>query len=268
MSDMAERHPITLKRLACRITGMESVPVRGDVEYASDDAGPLLLDVYHPTSPARRPPVVVIVAGYPDVGVPRRLGCAFKEMEMTVSLAQLIAMSGMAAAAYTTRQPASDIHLVLAHLASQADALLVDAERVGLWAMSGNVPVALAALIRSDRARVKAAVLSNGFTFDATGSAVADAARSYGFVNASAGHSAADLPADVPLFLTRSGGDEFPGLNDALDRFVADALARNLPLTLVNHRSACHGFELHDDSDAGKDVMRQMLEFMRFHLNA
>jgi hypothetical protein len=37
-------------------------------------------------------PAVVIVAGYPDVGVPNILGCKFKEMEMNTSWGQLISM--------------------------------------------------------------------------------------------------------------------------------------------------------------------------------
>jgi hypothetical protein len=38
-----------------------------------------------------------------------------------------------------------------------------------------------------------------------------------------------------PLFIARAGRDAVPLLNDALDRFVAAAVAANAPLTLVNH---------------------------------
>ena len=48
MSDTPQRHPITLKRLAVRRDGMDTVRVRRDVEYRAGSAGPLTLDVYYP----------------------------------------------------------------------------------------------------------------------------------------------------------------------------------------------------------------------------
>jgi hypothetical protein len=77
-----------------------------------------------------------------------------------------------------------------------------------------------------------------------------------------------DLPQDLPLFLVRSGRDEIPGLNDAMDRFAAAALRRNLPMTLVNHPEAPHAFDLFHDSDTSREVVREVLVFLRFHLAA
>jgi hypothetical protein len=95
---------------------------------------------------------------------------------------------------------------------------------------------------------------------------VADTAKLYGFANACAGKSVDDLPSDVPLFLVRAGREQFAGLNDALDLFLAKALARNLPVTLVNHATGPHGFDLDDDSETSREVVKQILAFMRFHL--
>ena len=75
-------------------------------------------------------------------------------------------------------------------------------------------------------------------------------------------------PRDLPLFIARAGKDEMPGLNDSIDRFVAGALARNLPLTLVNHPTAPHAFDLVDDSEATREVIRRILAFLAFHLGA
>ena len=207
-----------MQRVVYRLEGMEAVPVQRNVEYRLCEAGALAMDIYHPfpSASGTNVPVVLLVTGYPDVGVSSPLGCTFKDMEMSISLAQLIAMSGMMAVAYTTRQPATDVYEVLDYLDHN-----VDATCVGLWAVSGHVPVALSALMRQPQKSLRAAVFSNGFTLDLEGSAVADAARTYGFVNACAGNSMEDLPPDVPLFIARSGQDEFPGLNDARDHFVS-----------------------------------------------
>lgn len=130
----AERHPITRRPVVYGIPGMESVQVRRDVQYASCDAGPLTLDLYLPSSRGERSPAVVLVTGYPDVGVARPLGCAFKEMAMWTSLAQLIAASGMAAISYTAHDPFNDLDAVLHRVSSDAFAPDVDAGRLALWA--------------------------------------------------------------------------------------------------------------------------------------
>ena len=74
-----------------------------------------------------------------------------------------------------------------------------------------------------------------------------------------------DLPKDLPLFIVRASQEQFPHLNDMLDRFVAKALNRNLPVTLVNHQGP-HAFELLQDSDDSRETIKQMLAFLRFHL--
>jgi hypothetical protein len=260
-----ERHPVTFKRVLYHIDGMDSVDVRRDISYVEAGADALAFDIYRPVLPAAPPPVVVLVTGYPDVGVPRRLGCAFKEMAMWTSLGQLLAASGLAVVGYTAARPAEDLDRLLAHLAAHARTLAVDATRIGLWATSGHGPTALGALARHRGGPLKAAVLSTGFTLDLAGSMVAEASRAYGF--AMTGVSLDDLPVDVPMFIARGGRDEIPGLNATLDRFAAAALARNWPVTIVNHATGGHAFEVNDEGAAARYVIREMLSFVRFWLD-
>jgi dienelactone hydrolase len=265
MTEHAERHPITLKTVRYTTPGVEAVRVRSDVAYRADDPA-LTLDVYSPPegNGGAPPPAVVIVLGYPDVGVPQILGCQFKEMGMTVSWARLMAASGMAAIVYTTRSPATDIHAVLQHLRQNAAVLGVDGHRIGVFAASGNVVVALSALMQDPDLRC--AALLYGFTLDPDGStAVAEAARTFGFVNACAGRSVDDLPSHIPLFIVRSGKDQFAGLNGTLDCFLMKAVERNLSVSFVNHATGTHGFDLDDDSDISGEIVRQVLAFLRFH---
>lgn len=265
MGETTARHPITLKRIVRSLEGMERIEVTRNVTYHEG----LGLDAYHPgRSQDEAAPAVVIVAGYRDVGVPLTLGCNFREMEFIVSLAQLIAASGMAAIAYSTSAPAGDAGRVVDYITRSAGELRIDPARLGIWAASGNVPVALG-LLMERRPGIRAAVLSNGYTFDGPhGAAVAEAAATYRFVNATAGKTARDLPTDLPMFVVRCGRDENPGLNDALDRFATDALEENLPITLVNHAAAPHGFEVNDETALSRHVLDEMVAFMRFHLGA
>ena len=59
-----------------------------------------------------------------------------------------------------------------------------------------------------------------------------------------------------------------PGLNQALDDFVLKALTRNLPVTLVNHPGGPHAFDLFDDTRTSRDIVKQVLAFLQFHLSA
>jgi hypothetical protein len=171
----------------------------------------------------------------------------------------------MAAVIYATREPAADVHAVVQHIRGDAAALLIDESRIGLLAWSANVAVALSAVMQD--ARLKGAALLHGYTLDLDGgTGVAAAADAFGFVNACAGKSVDDLPEDVPLFMVRAGREQFAGLNDALDRFVAKALARNLPVTLVNHATGPHAFDLDDDGDTARDIIKRVLGFLQFHL--
>ena len=61
----------------------------------------------------------------------------------------------------------------------------------------------------------------------------------------------------------RAGQDQFAHLNDSIDRFVAGALARNLPITLVNHATGPHAFDLMQDSETSREIIRQVLDFLR-----
>ena len=268
MSEPTERHPIALKKVVYEIPGMESAVVRRDVPYGTAGAAAVTMDLYYPSAAVTGVawPAVVVVLGYPP-REPNPLGCAFKEMEWSVSWGRLIAASGIVAIFCTNRDPEADLRTLLGHIREHAEALRIDRRRIGLFASSGSGPLALSAVI-AERGDIGCAALCCPLTLDAGGStAIAESAAKWGFVNPTAGKAVSDLPPDVPLFVARAGQDEFPRLNEALDRFVADALARDLPLTTVNHAGAPHAFDLVHDSDATREIIRQLLRFLQFHLS-
>jgi hypothetical protein len=265
MSEQTDREAILReikkKRVRYALPGMDSLPVRRDIRYRATSGRSLPMDIYYPSRDTGPRPVVVAAFGFPD---PEG---GIREFGPLTSWAQLIAASGMAAVLYGSEAPAEDIHAVLHHLRDDATALGVDAGRIGLFSASGSVPVALSTLMH-DRA-LRSAALFCGYTMDADGgTAVADMSKQYGFVDACAGKSVDDLPVSVPLLVVRAGRDQVPGLNDALDKVVSRAIARNLPLTFVNHADGAHGFECDEDSPIAREIVRQMLAFLAFHLNA
>ena len=199
----------------------------------------MLVDLHEPADADAHTPAVIIVAGYPDDGFERIVGCKFKDMESNVAWAKRIAASGMTAVAYSSSDPIAGIHAALERVR--------DRSAVGLWASSGNAPLALSVV-----QKVQCAALCYPYTID-----VPEAAKKYGFVTPEV--SLDEMP---PLFIARAGRDEMPGLNETLDRFIAAALARNAPLTLVNHANAPHAFDLVDDGATTRQVIEQILAFL------
>jgi acetyl esterase/lipase len=176
----------------------------------------------------------------------------------------------MAAITYANREPERDLHSVLGHLRKHAAALGIDAGRIALLAVSGHGPLAMATLM-DDRASdpLRGAALICPLLLDLEGfTAVANAAKTFRFANPAAGRTVDDLPPHSALFIARAGLDETPGLNDALDRFVAHALRRNLPVTLKNLPQAPHSFDLLHDRDTSREAVREALGFLRFVLQA
>ncbi len=254
---------IVRMKVVYEIPGMDAVTVRRDVPYH----GELLLDAYYPRQAGdgerqagddTRLPAVILAAAFPDLGMQSRMGCGFRDMGWTVSWARLIAASGMVAITYTAHEPVAHAAALLQYLRDNADALCIDTTRLGVLASSGHSPLALSLLPNG----IHCAALLYPYTLDLDGStAVADNAKAFGYAN-----PGADVPAGVPLFIARAGADQVPRLNEALDRFVAECLRRNVDLTLVNHAAAPHAFDLMDDSDATREVVKRVLRFLRYQL--
>ena len=270
MSQETQRHEITKKRVLYQIPDMDAVTIRRDVEYQVTDESVLTMDIYYPpdAQSGTRTPAVIFIFGYSDVGFQKMLGCKQKEMESFISWGQLVAASGLVAITYTTdKNPEADVNALIQYVRRNAAVLGIDENKIGVWACSGHVPNALSVLMQEAHDYLKCAVLCYGLMLDLDGStAVADAARQWGFVNPSAGRSVDDLPQDLPLFIVRAGQDECPHLNETIDRFLIRALARNLPLTFANHAAAPHAFDLWHDSETSREIIRQILAFLGSHL--
>lgn len=175
------------------------------------------------------PPAVLIVGGYRG---------RINTLEPLKAWARRIADAGMIAAAYANDDPIADVHHAIAELRTRTD-------RIALFAMSGNVPVALSALHG-----VRCAALLYGFMLD-------NRETNFGFADPKTRFE--DIPRDVPLLVVRAGRDQFDGVNAAIDRFVAQSLAHNLPITVMNQPDAQHASE-------SEEVIDATLRFLRFHL--
>jgi len=193
------------------------------------------MDLYVPPQATTPLPAVLIVAGYPG---------RFNRMEPVIAWAQRIAGAGIIAAAYENHDPIAELPKAISELRARAE---VDATRIALFASSGNVALALSALHG-----MRCAALLYGCMLD-----LDNRTTSFGFADPKTRF--AEIPRDVPLFLARAGRDQFPGINESIDRFAAASLAANVPITLVNDPDAAHA------SDS-PHIVRATLRFLQDHL--
>jgi hypothetical protein len=269
MTQAKNRHEITFKKTVYEIPGMDAVTPRPNITYDENGPGPLSVDLYSPSGALEgtRLPAVIFVAGFPDPGFESFAGCKLKETAGTISWGRLAAASGIVGITYTNREPLADLDRLLTFVQKNAASLGIDESRVALWACSGNVPTALGCLMNRSAIPFKAAALSYGMMLDPDGSLGIDtAAAQLGFANPCARRSVADLPKALPLMIVRAGQDAVPRINASIDHFVTAALGQNLPVTVVNHPTAPHSFDVLDDTDTSREVIRQILSFLRFHL--
>lgn len=240
------------------VPGAADVTVERGLSYATA-AGPLPFDLYRPPG-VDRPPVVVLVVGFPDPGAAAFFGAPFKDWVSYGDWGRAIAATGLAAVTYANREPA-DVTALLAHLRDHGAALGLDATRLGIWACSGHVPNALAVIARE---RPACAALLYGFFLDLDGAtAVRDAAAQFRFA---APPVAVDELRGVPLLVVRAGADTTPGLEPTLQRFVGAARDRGLDLALHDLPTAPHSFDLLVPGPETGAAIDEVLAFLRRNL--
>jgi hypothetical protein len=256
MSDDEERArrvaEVIRKTAVLALLGMDGIEVRRDQRYS--DHGRFDLYVAATGTPA---PTVLFVYGFPET----RFAQGLRQMGAYTSWGRLLAISGMNAIAYTYRDPVGDLAALLAYLRTSGDELGIDISRLGVWAASGNVPTALHLLMTEPTGTFRAAALLYGYMLD-----VPEAAEQFGIGAPARGRPIDDLPCTLPLLVVRAGQDQTPQLNASLDAFVVAAIARDLPITVINQAGAAHSFDLFEDCEASRATIRRVLRFLHDYL--
>jgi len=227
----------------------ERVELRSDLVYAHAGDRVLAMDVYLPSgqAPALRVPAVLLVHGEADPDLLRGV----RGWGQYTGWGRLLAGEGMAGVAFEHRAildagfgaVVAEVGDALATVRERAGDLGVDPERVGVAAFSAGVPLTAAVLAGAAR-RVRCAALCYGPLSDLEPD-----------------------PALPPLLVVRAGQDD-PGLNRTIDEFVSAAEQRGLAVELVHQPDGHHAFDVADDSNVSREVIRRVLAFLRGQLGA
>ena len=225
----------------------DRVELRPDLVYTHAGGRALAMDIYLPAPRAagKRVPAVLLIHGEADPELLRGV----RGWGQYTGWGRLLAGQGIAGVAFEHRAildagfeaVLAEVGDALAAVRERAGDLGIDPDRVGLAAFSAGVVLG-SAVLASATERVRCATLCYGPLSDLEPD-----------------------PALPPLLVVRAGQDD-PELNRTIDEFVAAAEQRDLAVELVHQPDGHHAFDVADDSDASREVIRHILGFLRGHL--
>lgn len=255
------------KPIVYSVPGMSQVAVRKDIVYKKSDGEDLLADLYLPAGKSAAPySVVIFIHG----ALPMQLSA--KDWAVYTSWGRLIAASGMAAVTFNHRLRwrtgyeaatvplgASDLDDLIGYLRDHSAQLGVDPDRICLAAFSAG-GVMLATPIRQSPSYIRCYVGFYPYLADPLAKDAPYAAR-YSPRDALKS-SAGKLP---PTFIAKAGLDR-KELNDSIASFVDTARAGGAEITIVEHPAGHHAFDILDDDDISRAIIKQSVAFMKSHL--
>jgi acetyl esterase/lipase len=223
-----------------RLPNMDQISVQRDITFKNVGDLRLKMDVYYPADVKKdeRRPVVVFIDGVGN----RSDRPNFKDWGQYRDWGNLVAASGLAAINYDSRgeEAVADASSLLEYIRANAAKLSLDENRILIWACSAN-----------GRAGVKIAMEVRPYI---------RAAVFY--------YAASETPSllrELPLFIARAGLDS-ASLNQGLDHFTQTAVAQGLFVSFINYPEGHHAFDLVDNTDESREIIKRTLDFIKFQL--
>jgi dienelactone hydrolase len=262
---------VPVETVVFEIAGMDDVDVRADLVYKTVEGADLCFDMYRPQGVTRPLPAVVFVHGD---GPPEVLADA-KDWGQYTSWGRLAAASGLAGVTFNHRsslgatqleEAARDVDDLIAHVRRRSDELGLDPDRICIWTCSAGGPIGMRAALAGHEF-VRCAVCFYGMLDlrhlrEQIPESVSDEVlKDFSPIC----HLPAECAGAPPMLIVRAGRDR-PVFNDAIDRFVAEAVQRGARVEFVTHPDGQHGFDVLDDDDRSREIVARTLAFMRWHL--
>lgn len=240
---------------------------KGEIYYSADNMD-LEADIYTPPGLSRssKLPLVILTNNYPETFW-NNSSVTFKDWQMIISWSKLIAASGMVAVAYQTNYSPSEADSLISYLSRNAAKFNIDINRMAVFGCSANA-LAAQSLTQNDEYDIKCAIYYYGvlLTPDQKYYAELDTISSYGFYFSGL-RKISKIPKNIPLMVVRAGMDQYPIINEAMDHFVAEAIRSNAQLTFINYSEGQHDFDVLDDTEESRLIIRQTVDFLTTHLD-
>lgn len=239
------------------VPGMERARVEKNVVFSRAGGEELKADVYMPEKPGTYPVVLLVSGGSVN---------DWREAEFYTQMGRMLAAQGMVGVSYDKRFPRiadsvigahEDTLALIEHMKKNAQKYGADPGRVCTWHFSAGGR--LAGSMLQEGAPVHCVALTYAVLSLGEGDADPKLAP-YSALN-QVKQRGSKFP---PVLVVRAGRDA-KVLNDSIEAFVREALTQNAPLTLINYPSGDHGFEVLNDTEETRRVLRQSFEWLREH---
>jgi hypothetical protein len=230
-----QRRPIDTPAVY-KIDGMDDIKAKREA-YKTVEGEQLSFDLYQPKDlKPKEKRGVVVFANWKRKGM--------TEWVLMQSWGKIVAASGLNAVIYqSTVKPAEDINDVVNYLRQNAEKLQIDENRSGIFTMSGNTDIALPYFAQNNREFVRCAVIYYGFIIDNP-----------------------PVRKDLPILIVRAGLEANPDTNKRLDGYVKLLIEQNAPLKFINCAEGHHAFDLVDDTDKSREIIKETLKFLSKNL--
>ncbi len=262
---------VASQRIVYSLPGMENIKARKDLVYKRAAEDELKLDVYLPPNLARgtrRPAIIFIHGG----ALPPNLLTQPKEWGAYVSFGQLAAASGFVGVVLNHRFHSwdmkglsiadDDVVEAIDYVDRNAEQLGVDTKHITLWTLSAGSLV-IGSAISDPASQIRCLVFYypimelEPLRKDRP-TITDDAVKEFSVIR----HLKEATNKSTAIFIARAGREE-PGINDALDSFIKEALAKKLTLDFSNHATGQHGFDVLDNDDRSREIIKRTLEFVK-----
>ncbi len=258
------------RRIVYQIPEMEDVVCHKGEIYYSGNSFDLEADIYIPPGLSRgsKLPLVILTNNYPDVVWNKNSGVCHKDWQMIISWAELIAASGMIAVTYQTLYSQSESDSLISYLSRNADKFNIDIDRIAVFGCSANA-LAAQSLLQNDSYNIRCAVLYYGLLLTPDQKyfeEINSAQNSFGFYFSDL-NQVDDIPSDIPILVTRAGKDKNPLILMTIDHFLNEAVKSNAKITFINYPEGQHDFDILDDTENSRLIIRQTVDFLTAHLD-
>ncbi len=285
--NLAEQEDLISKPVVYAIPFMEEATVQMDIVYKTVDENELKMDVYYPSDyeGEARLPAVIFLHGD---GPPAFLKDA-KDWGCYVSWGQLVAASGLIAVTFNHRstegltrlyEAASDVDDLISYVRDNSGMLGIDADVLGIWTCSAGSPIGFRAALRNAPPYVRCVVSYYGITdlkvyYESSAGSQEEPAEVHGveqplptftdevFDEFSATAYVSKGSGNIPPMLIARAGLDHPVLNASIDRLLVAAIAKNSSIDFMNHPKGHHGFDVEDDNERSREIIRATLEFLK-----
>lgn len=257
-------------RVVYSVPGMKEVKVKKNLTYKAVADEKLQMDVYTPPNVKTVRPAIIFIHGG---RIPPNLITKPKEWGVFISFGELVAASGFVGVTFNQRFysydvaiPQSDLNDAISYIRNNAESLGIDKDRICLWAVSAG-GLLLSQSLRESPQYVRCMVayypvmdlqfMRKAIPAEITDEVLKEFSPVYQLNKA--GKNTA------PIFIARAGRDDAE-LNSTIDRFVQEAMSKNIQIDVSNHPEGQHGFDVLDNNKRTHEIIKRTLEFVKANL--